>query len=474
MSDYLVELGANPRARNVVKRLGLPVSLPQKLARGKGAWAGRPLAGKSVAVSGAPSGELHGEIAGALARAGADTVLVGLDEAAPAFAEASEAWGQPLKELLTLGDRDKVHALVFDATGIATTEDLQHVHAFFSASVKKIDRCGRVVVVGRVPAEQRSAAAAGAQRALEGFVRSLAKELGAKGSTANLISVAEGGEGRLEATLRWFLTARSAFVTAQPVVVSGAVKADGEVPWSKPLDQKNVLVTGAARGIGEATARRLAEEGAKVFVLDRPADIDAAANLARAIGGVPVGVDITDPEAGAKLAAIAEEHGGFHAVVHNAGVTRDKTLARMDTDRWNLTVDVNLGAVLRLLAALEPHMNDGGRIVLLSSVAGIAGNFGQTNYGASKAGLLGVLAHEAPRLAKKGIAINAIAPGFIETRMTAAIPAATREGARRLSALSQGGLPVDVAETITFLTTPGAAGLSGQLLRVCGGALIGA
>ena len=173
--------------------------------------------------------------------------------------------------------------------------------------------------------------------------------------------------------------------------------------------------------------------------------------------------------------ALAAEHGGFDAVVHNAGVTRDKTLKRMDADRWDLTLDVNLGAVLRLIEALgDRHMNADARIVVLSSVAGIAGNFGQTNYAASKAGLLGLLEVAAPRLAEAGIALNAIAPGFIETRLTAAIPAATREGARRLSALSQGGQPVDVAEAITFLCSPGAAALSGQLVRVCGGALIGA
>ena len=113
-------------------------------------------------------------------------------------------------------------------------------------------------------------------------------------------------------------------------------------------------------------------------------------------------------------------------------------------------------------------------MVCLASIAGIAGNTGQTNYAASKAGVIGYVQAVAPTLAARGVAVNAVAPGFIETDMTARIPAATREVARRLCNLSQGGLPVDVAETVTFLASPGAAGLSGQVVRICGGNFIGA
>jgi 3-oxoacyl-[acyl-carrier protein] reductase len=475
MSDYLLQISANNRARRVIQKLGLPLPLPQTLKRREGPWVEQPLAGRSIAVGGAPSGVLHGAIATTLSRAGADTVLVGLDEAASAFAEASEAWGRSLTQVDVLADDARVGGLVFDASGIATVADLDALWSFFHQNIRRLGRCGRVVVLSLVPGEQRDPAAAAAQRAVEGFVRSVAKELGGKGSTANLLRVEDGAEERVEPLLRWFLTERGAFVTGQPLTVSARVKTDAAPAWSRPLDQKNVLVTGSARGIGAATARRLAEEGAKVFVLDRPDDADAAAALARELGGVPVPLDITDPDAPAKLAEIADEHGGFDVVVHNAGVTRDKTLARMDADRWGLTLEVNLGAVLRLISHLgDGHMRPDARLVVLSSVTGLAGNFGQANYAASKAGLLGMMEVAAPQLAKKGVALNAIAPGFIETRMTAAIPAATREGARRLSALSQGGQPVDVAEAITLLSSPAAAGLCGQLLRVCGGALIGA
>jgi 3-oxoacyl-[acyl-carrier protein] reductase len=119
-------------------------------------------------------------------------------------------------------------------------------------------------------------------------------------------------------------------------------------------------------------------------------------------------------------------------------------------------------------------MADGGRIIALSSVAGIAGNFGQTNYSLSKAAVIGFIEAASAAYAPRGITVNGIAPGFIETRLTAAIPTATREAGRRLSALVQGGLPIDIAEAVTFLASPGAAGLQGQLLRVCGGAFIGA
>src|SRR5689334_19872197 len=128
----------------------------------------------------------------------------------------------------------------------------------------------------------------------------------------------------------------------------------------------------------------------------------------------------------------------------------------MKPELWDQTIDVNLVAVAGLTGALEALMPDGGRVVCLSSIAGIAANVGQTNYSASKAGVIGYVQAVAGRLAAKGVAVNAIAPGFIETRLTDAIPVATREVARRLCNLGQGGLPVDVAEVALFLSSPGA------------------
>jgi 3-oxoacyl-[acyl-carrier protein] reductase len=166
------------------------------------------------------------------------------------------------------------------------------------------------------------------------------------------------------------------------------------------------------------------------------------------------------------------EAGPFDIVVHNAGITRDKTLARMKPEQWDQVLEVNLASVVRATAAVE--IRDGGRIVCLSSIAGLAGNMGQTAYAASKAGIVGFVRETSRKLAPRGITVNAIAPGFIETRLTAAIPVAIREVARRLSALAQGGLPEDVAQAIVFLASPGAQGITGRTLRVCGGAFVGA
>jgi 3-oxoacyl-[acyl-carrier protein] reductase len=274
--------------------------------------------------------------------------------------------------------------------------------------------------------------------------------------------------------LRWLLDPRSAFVTAQSFAVSARAKAGKPAAFVRPLDGQVALVTGAARGIGRATAVALAAEGARVVCVDRVEDSKDTSELARAIGGDTLLLDVTAPDAPAKIVAALGAR-GVDIVVHNAGITRDKTLARMKAEHWDAVLDVNLAAVVRITDALLPKaLRDGGRIICLSSVSGIAGNVGQTNYSASKAALIGYVDALASQLAPRGITANAIAPGFIETRMTAAIPMMIREAGRRLSALGQGGLPEDVAAAITFLASPGAQGITGSTLRVCGGALIGA
>ena len=309
-------------------------------------------------------------------------------------------------------------------------------------------------------------------------MRSLAKEIGRFGATANLVLVEPGAEARLAAVLRFVLSSRSAFVTAQPFVVTSRARGGAEPVFVRSLEKKTALVTGAARGIGNATARLLAQEGAHVLCLDRPADDAATSQLAREIGGTPLLVDMSAADAPARIVAAASARGGVDVVVHNAGITRDKTLARMSDSQWDQVLGVNLAAVIRTTEALTAPekglLKDGGRIVCLSSIAGLAGNVGQTNYGASKAGIIGYVRALSEQLADRGITVNAIAPGFIETRLTAAIPFAIREAARRMSALAQGGQPEDVAQAIVFLATPGAQGITGRTLRVCGGSLVGA
>ena len=162
-------------------------------------------------------------------------------------------------------------------------------------------------------------------------------------------------------------------------------------------------------------------------------------------------------------------------VVHNAGITRDKKLANMQEDRWTSTIAVNLTAPELITAELlkQKLVNANGRIVGVASIAGIAGNLGQTNYAASKAGVIGLVDALAGEL-DQGITINAVAPGFIETKMTAAVPFMTREVGRRLNALSQGGLPVDVAETIAWYANPASTAVNGNVVRVCGQMMLGA
>lgn len=465
MSDRLVDFAANPTARKLVSTLGLPIPMPQTLERLRGPRPALPLADRRILVAG--SGRLTSSLAELLPRWGATTVPVGLDPTP--FAEHGAAWSRPPEPEAT-GD---VHGIVFDATGLRTPADLKALYDALHPRVRSLKRCGRVVVIGRKIAGLKPVEAA-TQRALEGFTRSLAKELGRKGSTANLIHVADGAEERLAGPLRFFLTPTSVYVSGQKLLVSKTVRGFEDVV-QRPLDGKVALVTGAARGIGAATARVLAAEGARVIVLDRPDDDGPASEVAHEIGGSLFLADVTDPETPDKLAAFVQEtFGHLDIVIHNAGVTRDKTLAKMKPELWDLTLAVNLQAIVDLDAALTPLLRKGGRIVCLSSIAGIGGNVGQTNYAASKAGVIGYVQASAPVLARRGIAINAIAPGFIETRLTDAIPVATREGARRLCNLSQGGQPEDVAQALCFFSSPGAGGLCGQVMRVCGGNLMGA
>ncbi len=470
MNDLLLALGTNKRARSVLGALKLPIPLPEPLARAAGPWTARPLEGETVVFGGAGEAPLVPSIAAALAEAGATLVV---DDAVrlAAAREAAEAHARPVRADT---DSARVHALVFDASAISTVDDLRAAYTFFQPRIGRLARSGRVVVIARERAGTAPAAANAVRAALTGLVRSIAKEIGRKGATANTLVVASGAEARLAPALRWLLDARSAFVTAQPIAITSRAAAGKPARYTRPLDGQVALVTGAARGIGRATALALAAEGARVVCVDRPEDSAEVGELAQSIGGTALLVDVTAADAPARIVDALGAR-GVDIVVHNAGITRDKTLGRMSPEAWDAVMAVNLAAVVRITDALVPKaLRDGGRIICLSSVSGIAGNVGQTNYAASKAALIGYVDALATELAPRGITANAIAPGFIETRMTAAIPLMIREAGRRLSALGQGGLPEDVAQAITFLASPGAQGITGATLRVCGGALIGA
>jgi len=476
MSDFLLDLSRNPTAKRLIKAAGLPIPLPTPLDRPRGATTEAILENKIVVVGG--EGDLSDLLARIVVTSGAQPYVIG-GRLGSAFAGPSEAAGRRARQLNPneSPEGEKVHALLFDATALKTTFDLKQIYDFFHPRVRGLGRSGRVLIVARPPEAAASTEESAVRQALEGFVRSVAKEVGKLGATANLLYLADGAEERLTHVARFMLSSASAFVTGQPLRVTKDAK--GELPsgYTSPLKGKVVLVTGSARGIGAATAEILAGEGAQVVVLDRPADEGPATEVAQKIGGTVLLADISDREAPKLISGFLKERfGGVDVVVHNAGITRDKTLANMKPEVWDQTIDINLGAVARITEELLESgvLRDGGRVICLSSIAGLAGNNGQTNYAASKGGIVGLVRGFAPKLAKRGITVNAIAPGFIETRMTAAIPVAIREVARRLSALGQGGQPSDVGQAITFLATPGSQGLTGQVLRVCGGAFIGA
>jgi 3-oxoacyl-[acyl-carrier protein] reductase len=353
-------------------------------------------------------------------------------------------------------------ALVFDATGITEAEQLRELHAFFHPTFRRVERSGRVVVLGTPEEACGSPREATAQRALEGFTRSVGKEARA-GATAQLVLVAPGAEDQIESTLRFLLSPRSAYVSGQVVRITPSDEHP-EVDWERPLDGRVALVTGASRGIGKAIAEALARDGAQVVGLD-------------AVDGADLTLDITAPDAPETIARhLREHHGGVDVVVHNAGITRDKTLGRMTEELWNQVLDVNLIAQERIDDALLEGdlLRRNGRLIGVSSISGIAGNAGQTNYSASKAGVIGRVRSMAPVLRERHVTINAVAPGFIETQMTAKMPLALREGGRRMNSMRQGGLPIDVAEAIAWLASPASAGVTGNVVRVCGQSMIGA
>ncbi|MEH0820672.1 MULTISPECIES: 3-oxoacyl-ACP reductase [unclassified Micromonospora] len=456
MTDRYASFVQSGAGRALVKRLGLPD--PPRLRRHT---PGDPLL-PGPALLGAATGGRLGEPVGKI------LTFAGVEVRDPVAGTTA-----------TDGTPQRYGALVYDATGITDSTGLRQLYDFFHPQARSVLPSGRVIVLGTPPSECGSPREATAQRALEGLTRSIGKEFG-RGVTAQLVYVTKEGDAgtltSLESTLRFLLSGRSAYVSGQVVRV-GAGTAEAPADWDGPLDGQVVLVTGAARGIGAALAKVLARDGAQVVALDIPAAGDELAAVANEIGGSAVQLDLTTPDAPTRLAEhLAGRHGRVDVVVHNAGITRDKTLGRMDADRWDQVLDVNLSSQERINDVLLERdlIPAGGRIVAVSSIAGIAGNRGQTNYATSKAGVIGLVESLAPALREREISVNAVAPGFIETRLTARVPLALREAGRRMNSMAQGGLPVDVAETIGWLAWPASGAVSGNVVRVCGQSLLGA
>lgn len=238
------------------------------------------------------------------------------------------------------------------------------------------------------------------------------------------------------------------------------------------LKDKVAIVTGSARGIGLTIAERFAKLGARVVVCDVD---ETAVEQATGRFSTPVLGLKTDVTSSADVAAMVEstqkEFGRIDIVVNNAGITRDTLMIRMDEKDWELVLDINLkGAFLVIKATCRVMMKQrSGRIVNISSVVGLTGNAGQSNYSASKAGLIGLTKSAAKELGGRNITVNAVAPGFIETEMTRNLPDATREGFMSRVLINRLGTPDDVASAVMFLASDEAAYITGQVLTVDGG-----
>ena len=403
-------------------------------------------------------------------------VVVGNSAGADSLASELLSWDLDVRRHAV--PAEKLGAIILVLDDLEHPADLEQPVLSAAGSLRDLRAGGRIITVSRPAAGVTSPAAAAARQGVDGFLRSLAKELRA-GATANGVLLSDGITSTSPSALgaiRFFLSGRSAFVDGQFLHISSQ---DGALPTNpdRPLEGKVAVVTGAARGIGAEIARTLHRDGATLVLVDIPAAGDHLAAVANEVRATALQLDISGADAGARIIEhAAQRYGRLDIVVHNAGITRDKLLANMDHGRWNSVININIEAQLRINEALlaSNHFRSSPRIVSVASTSGIAGNRGQTNYAASKGGVMGMVRATAPLLAANGGTINAVAPGFIETEMTARIPFAVREVARRLNSLQQGGLPTDVAETIAFLASDAAGGINGEVLRVCGQNLVGA
>ena len=460
MADAYLDLVNTPLPGRIAKALGLP--RPSVLRRYS---PGEVLAPQPVLVTGTGAG-------------------------ADALADALLGWDVEVRRHVLPGEKLSAAVVVLDRAG--TPADLAAPMLELGQAVRLLVPVGRVVGFLRSAADTTDPAEAAARQGIDGALRSVAHELRG-GATANGI-VLRGTTPTTDSTalgaLRFFLSGRSAYVDGQFIEVTSAPAegvadlaaanrsmSEGEGVPDQPLAGRTAVVTGAARGIGAKIAEVLARDGARVVAVDVPAAGEQLARVANGVGGTALQVDITAPDAAARiLDHVGRRFGTLDIVVHNAGITRDKLLANMDVSRWDSVIAVNIASQLAMNEQLlaSPVFSDTGRIISLASTSGIAGNRGQSNYAASKAGVMGMVRAQAVAFDGAGRTINAVAPGFIETEMTAKIPPLTRQVARRLSSLQQGGLPVDVAETIAFLASDAAAGINGQVVRVCGQNLVGA
>ena len=446
MSDIFLSISRNTLARKVVKQTGLPIPLPQVLKRERAPWIHETLTGRTIAIGGIDGEGFFAPISGALQDAGAKTS----------------------------GEHTQLDGFVFDASSLVTPSSLKHLYDFSHHRIGMLKPCSHVLIVTRATTKDMLPLEIATQEALAGFVRSLGKELGGRGITVNLLAASDGID--FGGVVRFFLSHHGSFVTGQVLTATGNKLATAR--FEKLLDGRTILVTGAAQGIGAAIARRVAAEGAKVLLLDRPQEMTALEAMAREVHGAMIPIDLLKDDALNQTIKKLRELAPIHGVVHNAGITRDRTLFKMKSENWDDVIALNLSIPTLMTEMMMDKEHDficskDASFVYLSSGGGIAGNPGQTNYATTKAGLISY-ARSLAESGKCGMArFNCVAPGFIETRMTQAMPLAVREVARRFNSLKQAGEPDDVAQAVMFLLSDASACVNGETLRICGQNFIG-
>lgn len=384
MSDLYLKLVNTPVGKTAAQSLGLPSPAPLKRLK----RVDQPFVEGNVLI-GAGNGARAVTTLGTII--GTSPATLHCASGPETLAESARASIKARTLDVTDDVTEKFSALIFDASGLQKPGELRALYDFFHPTIRKLAPNGRVLVVGQDPHTCRKSPQAAAQQALEGFVRAVGKEIGKKGATANLVWIAPNAENQLDSTVRFFLSPRSAYVSGQAVRIGKADEVKATNPVA-PLAGKVALVTGASRGIGAAIAETLARDGATVIGLDIPAAFEELQKVTSALKGKALACDITD-EGAPKLIAdfIEKETGGVDFVIHNAGITRDKTLGNMPEHFWDMTIAVNLTAEELIDEALAERklMRDNGRIICISSISGIAGNFGQTNYSCAKSGVIG-------------------------------------------------------------------------------------
>jgi 3-oxoacyl-[acyl-carrier protein] reductase len=307
MSDFLISLSQNPLAKKIIKASKLPIPLPPVLIRAKAAWSDDLLKNLRVIIS---SDAVHADLS------------------------------ETQATLMTPQLDGPADAAVYDARLMGDGSDLKELFHFFKQALPKLVSGSRIVVLSAIPQASLSPPKAALQESLTGYIKSLAKELGPKGIAVNLLQMND--EATVVGALRFFLSKFSVFVTGQAITVGRAL--DQGSHFESLLKERTILITGASRGIGAEIAKCAAREGAKLLLLDHPSSSLQLDQIAIQTKGTAILVDLNDPDSTAGLIKKLWEYAPIHGVVHNAGVTRDKTFARMKSEQWELVQRVNLEA----------------------------------------------------------------------------------------------------------------------------------